>query len=115
MQGDFLRDKFTEIEILKGKLLTYPKECGNDIIQKLCMLCEEIEDALYQKKKKSGKTEKVKSVCPCKEKHEKHEKHEKSKDKHNNKSGGNNRDYQWSRELLKDSNDSVKSSRKKKD
>lgn len=100
MQEDFLRDKFEEIEILKGKLLTYPKECGNDIILKLCMICNEIEEVLFKTKKKYTKSdkEKGKGICPLKEKYEK----TKSKDKHKKSTRGT--EYVWSREMLKDLN-----------
>lgn len=121
MSPDYLRDKFTEIEVLKGKLLTYPKECSNDIILKLCMLCDEVENMLYEKKKKHSKpgkeVEKGKGICKCKEKikHEKEckEKHkEKSKEKHEeehhekekekDKCCKKQTEYHWNREMLKD-------------
>ena len=75
MNSEYLKEKFAEIEILKGKLLTYPKECRKEIISKLCCICEEIESYIYSdKNKKSQKMHKccknskkhTRQVCECK-------------------------------------------------
>lgn len=119
-ERDYLKQKFIEIEILKGKLFSYPKECSNDIIVKLCMICDEVsevidkgKDKILGKKDTDSKKEKH-SICGCKEKNkQKHtkeskcevckDKKEKDKDKCKDKVCKScNRGYYWSRELLKD-------------
>lgn len=82
--NDFLRDKFNEIEILKGKLITYPKECSKDIISKIDTLCDEIWGHIEKGGKKKHKDEdmgKEKNKCKEKEKTKEKSKHkEKCKD-----------------------------------
>lgn len=96
--NDFLRDKFNEIEILKGKLITYPKECSKDIISKIDMLCDEIWCHIEKSGKKKHKDEdNDKDKNKCKEK-------EKTKNKHKEKCKGNEKcnDHKYEKDKNKD-------------
>lgn len=93
--NDFLRDKFNEIEILKGKLITYPKECSKDIISKIDTLCEEIFGHIEKGDKKKHKDEDMgKEKNKCKEKEKTKEK-SKYKEKNKDNSKCNNHKCDW--------------------
>lgn len=49
-KGNFLEEKYIEINKLKGLLITYPKEYKENIVEVMDKVCKQVEEYLNFKK-----------------------------------------------------------------